>query len=81
MTKSSFKIEHEFGKSLMSIFCYKNLLIIWLYLGVLAQLIRIVSTEKRRAEAERIRGKYPDRFPVRTELLVFFSMFLVPILF
>lgn len=29
MTKSCFKIEHDFRKSLMIMFCYKNLLIDW----------------------------------------------------
>lgn len=36
-----------------------------LVLSVLIALISLIFLEKRKAEAERIRQKYPDRIPVR----------------
>jgi GABA(A) receptor-associated protein len=52
--RSKFKDEHPFGW--------------WLLLSTLSILsshIFICNLEKRKAEAERIRQKYPDRIPVR----------------
>jgi hypothetical protein len=61
--RSKFKDEHPFGQSTISIFL---------------SLVPYTFLEKRKAEAERIRQKYPDRIPVSVSYMLSVHSFLTP---
>jgi hypothetical protein len=64
--RSKFKDEHPFGERPR----WRPHLLCDPYLIVFSP---CVYTEKRKAEAERIRQKYPDRIPVCCTILVSFN--------
>lgn len=66
MAKSYFKQEHDLGISLLIIFCVSISTSYFLILSLFSEDNCVfIWLEKRRAEAARIREKYPDRIPVR----------------
>ena len=65
MARSYFKQEHDLGIYVLPFTPISNYLeLLFCELNIIQ--IIIMSAEKRRAEAARIREKYPDRIPVRT---------------
>lgn len=62
MAKSSFKQEHPLGMCRMLIIVIRDVNVIYTH-----RFFLVFLTEKRQAEAARIRDKYPDRIPVIVE--------------
>lgn len=78
MAKSCFKQEHDFGMCLfIYLICDEWLILVFFYFQTVSilEIWSLFSSEKRRAEAARIREKYPDRIPVRIKRISFLLQF------